>query len=139
MKILGLDLGDKWIGVAISDGLGISCRPLATVTIEELQEFLVDLLQKENIKTIVVGHPITMKGTESAQTIETMRVKDNLEISLSKQGIRPKWVLWDERLSSKRAQIRKATSKEERKTEHAIAASFILQSYLDAEAIKANK
>lgn len=130
MKVLGLDPGDVWIGVAISDALGISCRPLSTITLDELETFLTTILSKEAIDTIVVGYPLTMKGLQSDQTKKIILLKEALEKKFTKAH----WLLWDERLSSKRAQTTQtsgAQSKEARHKEHAIAAAFILQGYLD--------
>ena len=135
MKILALDLGDKWIGSAISDSLRIISKPYKTIKIEELTSFIEDTLNKENIKTVVIGYPKTLKGQESEQTKKVILIKDNL----AKQYPTIEWVLWDERLSSKRAQSilgRGHLSKEDKVKEHSIAAAFILQSYLDYLAIQ---
>jgi len=131
MKILALDLGDVWIGSAISDGLGISCRPYQTVQLSELESFLTKTLSQEPISTVVVGYPKTIgAGTESDQTKKIVTLKEELEQKFGQVS----WVLWDERLSSKRAeQARQGhfKDKEEKRLGHSIAASFILQTYLD--------
>lgn len=140
MKILSLDLGDKWVGSAISDELGLTCKPYKTVTLEEAIDFLKKTIPKEDIKTIVVGYPKTSKGTQSAQTLRVIQQKEELENQINK--FFPKsiqWVLWDERLSSKRAeQISSKKSKHPnyKQQSHSIAAAFILQSYLDYLAIQ---
>lgn len=131
MKILALDLGDVWIGSALSDGLGISCRPYKTVQLSELEKFLETTLSQEPIATVVVGYPKTVgAGTESEQTKKIVMLKEGLEQKFSNVS----WVLWDERLSSKRAaEARRGQfkDKEEKMLGHSIAASFILQTYLD--------
>lgn len=131
MKILALDLGDVWVGSAISDGLGVSCRPYKTVQLPELEQFLTQTLAQEPISTIVVGYPKTVgAGTESDQTKKIVALKEELEQKFSQVS----WVLWDERLSSKRAEEARRghyKDKEEKKLGHSIAASFILQTYLD--------
>ena len=100
MKILALDLGDVWVGSAISDGLGISCRPYQTVQIGELETFLTKTLTQEPIGAVVVGYPKTVgAGTESDQTKKIVLLKEELEQKFGQVS----WVLWDERLSSKRA------------------------------------
>ncbi len=135
MKILALDMGDKWVGSAISDPLKIISKPYKTIKIEELISFIENTLNKENIEIIVIGYPKTLKGQESEQTKKVILIKDNLE----KQYPTIKWVLWDERLSSKRAQSilgRGHLKKEDKVKEHSIAAAFILQSYLDYLAIQ---
>ena len=127
MKFVGLDIGDAWTGVALSDNLGMFAQPYNTVATGQLEEFLTILLKKELIRTIVVGWPKTMRGTASEQTKKVEAFKDALEQKFTSV----EWVLWDERLSSKRAQaLKKARTKEEKLRSHARAAAFILESYL---------
>ena len=127
MKILALDIGDVWTGTAICDPLGIIARPYKTVKSKELERFLTEIIDSERIKKVVVGYPKTMRGTESEQTKKIRGVKEGLE----KKFDMVVWELWDERLSSKRAgQLKKATTKEDKRFSHSIAASFILDSYL---------
>ena len=127
MKILALDVGDKWTGTAISDPLGMFARPYKTVETKDLQNFLSEVIKKENVKKIVVGYPKTMKGTESQQTKKVKELADKLE----KKFDVVQWKLWDERLSSKRAAtVKKAKTKEDKKFSHSIAAAFILDSFL---------
>lgn len=59
MKLLGLDIGDVWTGIAISDALGITSRPLKTVKTKELISALDEILQTQTVSTIVVGYPQT--------------------------------------------------------------------------------
>ena len=127
MKILALDVGDKWTGTAISDALGMFARPYKTVETKALRLFLSEIMETEHIGTVVVGYPVTMRGTESDQTKKVKDLKQKLEAEFDTV----EWVLWDERLSSKRAAgVRKAKNKEEKITSHSIAAAFILDSYL---------
>ena len=127
MKILALDVGDKWTGIAISDPLGMLARPYQTVETDKLENFLSDIIKNENIKKIIVGHPKTMKGAQSAQT----RKIEEAKLSLEKQFDMVEWKLWDERLSSKRAEAtKKIRSKGDKKFSHSVAAAFILDSYL---------
>jgi putative holliday junction resolvase len=140
MKTFALDLGDRWVGTAISDPLGISCRPYETIEIDNLEGFLEKILKKESINTVVVGNPKTVStGGDSDQTRKIVKLKQDLEQKFGKiEGQEIIWVLWDERLSSKRAEALKgrAKSKEEKIRSHSVAASFILQSYLDNQAFK---
>lgn len=127
MKILALDIGDQWTGSAISDPSGLIARPYQTVQTRELHAFLETLFKEQAIGTVVVGHPITMKGTVSEQTKKVLVAKQELEQKFPQRV----WILWDERLSSKRAAVLKPTKdKEEKKRAHSIAAAFILDSYL---------
>jgi putative Holliday junction resolvase len=133
MKIAALDLGDQWIGIALSDLLAMTGRPLKTITAAELQTTVKDLLAREPISAIVVGLPITLRGTQSEQT---HKIRSQFE-QLAKQFPTVSWHLWDERLTSQQAAaLKKGHSKEEKLKQHAIAAAFILQSYLDHLAYK---
>jgi len=128
MRILALDVGDVWTGTAISDPIGLFARPYQTIETKELEFFLTNTIQKEKIKTVVVGYPRTMRGTESEQT---KKVKE-LFHTMEKKFAIVEWKLWDERLSSKRAaKIKKGIMREEKKESHSVAAAFILDSYLN--------
>lgn len=127
MKIVAFDIGDVWTGVAISDALGMLARPLQTVATKELFIFLKDLLVKESITKIIIGHPRTMKSTISEQTKKVEEIKVKLEQTFPKVL----FLFWDERLSSKRADsLKHAKTKEDKIKSHSIAAAFILESYL---------
>jgi len=130
MKILALDIGDRWTGSAISDPLGMFARPYRTVATTELESFLTEVIEQENIKRIVVGHPKTLRGTESEQTKKIKAHKQELE----KKFTMVTWELWDERLTSKMAGAtpgqRGKKSKADKLRSHSIAAAFILDSYL---------
>lgn len=126
-KILALDLGDQWIGIAISDAAGFIARPYKTVEIHELDAFLRDCINQEKLTTIVLGLPTTMRHTISQQTQKILTEKERLATVFPAIN----WILWDERLSSKRAQeLKYAKTKEEKRKSHAVAAAFILDSYL---------
>ena len=137
MKTLALDIGDVWIGSAISDGAGITCRPYQTVKLEELENFLRKVLIEEMIGTVVVGHPITVGGTVSEQTKKI----ESTFVHLKEMFDAVDWVLRDERYSSKRAAAltrtkpsAKGRSQKKKEREHSVAAAFVLQSYLDYKA-----
>ncbi len=124
MKILALDLGDRWIGTALSDSSCLIARPYKTVERNELISFLEKLLAEETISEIVVGNPKTLRGTDSEQTKKILCDKEALEERFPSVH----WLLWDERLTSKQATSLKGTKD---KTEiHSVAAALILDSYL---------
>jgi putative Holliday junction resolvase len=128
MKIIGLDIGDVWVGIAISDALGMFARPYKTIRYKELDSGLKELFTQEKIGAIVIGYPKTMRGTISAQTEKIEQDKQRLETAFPEYP----WILWDERLSSKRAQtLKQAKTQEQKQQSHAIAAAFILSSYLE--------
>ena len=141
-KIMALDLGDRWIGIALSDPLCMFARPYKTVEKKNLITVLKKELEKEEIKTIVVGYPKTMRDTESEQTKKTVSFTKELE----KEFPHVIWILWDERLTSQQAltSFKKRQNKslhkikEERKQSHARAAAFILSSYLENLLYKGN-
>lgn len=128
MKILALDIGDVWTGTAISDPTATFARPYQTVSTKELEEFLAKTIETESLKEIVVGHPKTLKGTESEQTKKIKKEKEKLE----KMFPSVSWILWDERLTSKMASrpSKRKKSKEDKIQSHSRAAAFILDSYL---------
>jgi len=136
MKILSLDIGDQWIGTALSDPLGIIATPYKTVTANTLDSFLQEILQKERIGCVVVGHPITLRGTESTQTLKVRSLFETLQKSYPNVS----WVLWDERLTSRQAdKIKQAKTKQEKIKSHSRAAALILESYLQRLSVLSNQ
>ncbi len=128
MKILALDVGDRWTGIAISDSLGMFARPYKTVSTTVLREELTTIIAAEDIATVVVGLPKTLRGTESEQTLKITSYIESLKNEISNIS----WVFWDERLTSKQAaSIKRIKNKEDKLHSHAIAAALILGSYLD--------
>lgn len=128
MKILALDIGDRWTGIAISDPLGILPRPYDTCKTTDLYTFLENTIAKENISTIIVGLPTTMRGTESEQTKKIIAMSQTLKIKFPAI----EWHLWDERLTSKQAaKIKSIKTKEDKLRSHAIAAAIFLSTYLE--------
>lgn len=128
MKILALDIGDRWTGVAISDPLGILPRPYDTTKTTDLYTFLENVIKKERISTIVVGLPTTMRGTESDQTKKVIVMTEELKAYFPTI----EWKMWDERLTSKQAAgIKSTKTKEDKLRSHAIAAAIFLSTYLE--------
>ena len=126
-KILALDIGDVWVGTALSDALQILAKPLQTIKADQLIDFIKTITAKEQITTIIIGNPRTLKGTDSQQTKKVAQTTEALKTTFPELS----FILWDERLSSKRAEsLQKAISKEEKIKSHSRAAAFILDSYL---------
>lgn len=133
MKILALDLGDVYTGVAISDSENIIAKPYKTIDSKELNSFIKEIINKENINFIVIGYPKTMQGKISIQTQKVIDLKSDLE----KRFPNVSWIFWDERLTSKNAEkLKKNKQKEDKIKLHSIAAALILQSYLEFLRIK---
>ena len=136
MKKLGLDLGNRSLGIAISDELGFLARGLETFRFEDKEfniplEYTINLIKKYNIDVVVLGHPKNMDGSRGEQARITEDFKDNLE-----QHANIKVVLWDERLTSKMAtsmMVSQNLKKKNRKKDiDKMAATIILQGYLDS-------
>ncbi len=68
-RVLAIDYGRKRCGIAVTDNLRISANGLPTVRTCDLEDFLIDYCSREQVDTIIVGHPTTMRGEES----ESMR------------------------------------------------------------------
>jgi putative Holliday junction resolvase len=138
-KIIGLDLGDVWVGIAIADSTAIISRPLCTIQLPELLGTLKTIIPEQNVGIVVVGYPKTCSGTISEQTKKIISMVKKIKKELDEAGLSfVQWKLWDERMSSKWAQQigTKRPSPEEKRKEHARAAAFILQNYLDSCAMQ---
>jgi len=134
MPILGLDIGDKRIGIAISDKTGLIAQGLMTLerlNIEHDLSIIEDIIKSKDIDLIVIGLPLNMNGTLSKEASKVLEFK---KILSSKTNL--KIITYDERLSSKEAEdllIRANISRKKRKPQiDKIAAQIILQKYLDS-------
>ena len=136
MRVLGLDLGNKTLGIAISDIFGKVAHGVETYTFKTAHYkhalgYVVELIKKENISAIVLGYPLHMDNTEGERGEISRRFAKKLEIAT---GI--KVILWDERLTSVQASrvlIDGGVRRENRKEYvDKLAATIILQSYLDS-------
>lgn len=139
---MGLDVGDRTIGVAVSDGLNLTAQPRETIrrgSIKEDIDRLVDLILKNNIITIVIGLPLNMNGTLGPQGEKTKAFAQKLEKKLKYsdriEGKQVEIVFWDERLTTSAAQralIEVDMRREDRRqVVDTVAAVFILQNYMD--------
>ncbi len=128
MRSLGLDIGGRRIGIAISDPLGISAQPrevLHDLDPEGLRRYVEGLLP-QGVGVVVVGLPLTPRGEEGSQARETRRYARALK---GIKGIEV--VLWDERLSTVEAERRLREAGVRKRIVDAEAAAVILQSYLE--------
>ncbi|NLO90270.1 MAG: Holliday junction resolvase RuvX [Clostridia bacterium] len=134
MRILCLDIGDKYIGVAVSDALGITAQGVGTLkrrdNIDEDILEIIKMVQKFNAEKIVVGLPKNMNGSLGPQGKKVLEFIDNL-----KEKIDIPVIKWDERLSTKSAEKTllegNVSRKKRKKVIDKVAAVFILQNYLD--------
>lgn len=132
-KLMGLDLGTKTIGVAISDALRMTASPIETikrVKFTQDAERLAKLVADNAVTGIVVGLPLNMDGTEGPRAQSTRAFVRNL-----KQKIDLPMVFWDERLSTMAVTrtMLEADLSRARQAEvvDKLAASYILQGALD--------
>lgn len=135
-RVMALDLGEKRIGVALSDEGGSVAAPLRTVTRGRGAagwEEVVRLVQEWEVDTLVVGLPTGLSGREGPQAAVVRADAAALAAAL---GPKPPLVFWDERLTSAiadRVLRERGAKREARKAQRdAIAAAVILQGYLDS-------
>lgn len=136
MKILGLDYGSRRIGVAICDELGMTAQGVATITRRNRKadlDTIAELVRRHAVERIVIGYPLRLDGSEGIQCEKINRFIRRLEMRLSLPVIR-----WDEALSTQEAEelLRRRGMRREKQKEvvDRVAASIILQGYLDAVA-----
>lgn len=133
MRVLGIDYGDKRIGLALSDQLRIIASPLEVYYRKSLQqdlEYIQKIIQANQVDTIVIGLPINMDGTLGERATQTQDFGEQLR-QLTNIPI----VYVDERWTSKESErilIQSNIRREKRKTlVDKVAAQNILQRYLD--------
>ena len=135
MKYLGLDLGSKTLGIAISDASNTIASVLKTIRFSDedyqsLIEPLKEILINNDVKTVVLGYPLNMNGTVGVRAEICLKFKEMLEKQLNVSV-----VMEDERLTSvisNQILIEADLSRKKRKKKvDGLAAQIILQSYLD--------
>lgn len=133
-RIVGLDYGERRLGVAVSDPLGTIALPLRTLTVENEADAVrqvAEVCREREADTLVVGLPVSLDGTENvmAEKVRAFvaRLEDALNVPIE---------LWDERLSTsfaERVLLEADMSRKKRKGRRdRIAAQVILQGYLDS-------
>jgi putative holliday junction resolvase len=133
-RLIGLDVGDRRIGVAVSDPLGLTAQPVLTLTrTNRRQDFksLTRLIRKYNCEQIVVGNPLYMSGDQSPQAAKAQAFAQLLR---DETGLPVH--LWDERLTTTEAHRHLHAAgrpgSQHRAVVDQVAAVLILQSFLDA-------
>lgn len=130
MRSIGLDVGDKRIGVALSDPDGILASPFTIISRVELVadiQTILDIVSTSQVEHIIVGLPLAMDGSISRQAYKVTafaeELQNNTDVPVD---------LRDERLSTVSAKRMMQQVRKVNKAGHdAIAAAIILQSYLD--------
>ena len=141
MRILGIDYGEKRIGLAISDPLGLTAQGLPTVERVGSKDYLqklADVIKEKDVSRIVVGLPKSMNNTigkkaeEVLEFVEVLKSHFNLPVTTV-----------DERLTTVRAykamSDTKMSLRKKQKRVDMISAQFILQSYLDSSGYSRNE
>jgi putative Holliday junction resolvase len=131
---MGLDYGERRIGVAVSDPGGQVARPLAVIERESRARDaarITDIVERLGVQVIVVGLPINMDGTHGPAARTATRFAGRLRRAVPAQV-----QLWDERLTTWEAEQRLIESglppERRRELRDAVAAAVLLQDYLDS-------
>ncbi|MFQ6100519.1 MAG: Holliday junction resolvase RuvX [Anaerolineae bacterium] len=138
MRVLALDVGERRVGVAISDPTGTVAHPLQTLVRGSREEdfaAIAVIVAEHDVGLVVVGQPLSLDGTKGLQARRVTRYADALAACLPVRV-----VSWDERFTTVTADeiLRQSRKKKRRRRARAggeldaIAAAVILQSYLDS-------
>jgi putative pre-16S rRNA nuclease len=130
MRILGLDVGKRRIGIAITDPLAITARPHSTIERnKEAPEKIATLVREMEVGKIVVGLPLHLSGVEGPQTEDVRKfvakLQPHVAVPLEYKDERLTTVEAEHRLSDRRVDWRKR-----KKQIDAVAASILLEEYL---------
>ena len=135
-RILGIDVGEARIGLALSDELGMLAHPLETVQVKVGNpiKHVAEVVAREKIETVVVGLPRNMSGTYGPAADKAREFATRLQV------LTPcKVKFWDERLTTVAAQKQLHESgrntKNSRQVIDQVAAVLILQGYLDSQSM----
>jgi putative Holliday junction resolvase len=129
MRILGIDPGERRVGIAVSDPLLITAQGLETFDTQsgtDLIDHVRDLVERYEVAEIVVGNPVGLSGKEGAASAKATELARRLRVSLSVPV-----TLWDERLSTREANRVLRGERAGKGAVDKVAAVIILQSYLD--------
>lgn len=141
MRKIGLDVGDKTIGVAVSDPLGITAQGITTIErvgIRKDAGKIMDLIREYDCDRVIIGLPLKLDGSESPQTEKVYEFREMLENKMRSSGMGNIEIeYYDERLTTVMAEkvlIEADVSRSKRKNViDKQAAVLILQSYLDSK------
>jgi len=134
-RILAVDLGERRIGLALSDPLGLTAQGLPTAGRRNKREdlnFVESLVRRHDVSRVLIGHPLNMDGSEGPQARKARAFAEALSKRVSSSVTVE---LWDERLTSVEAEVMldPSTMGESRRRGRVdqLAATILLQSYLD--------
>jgi putative Holliday junction resolvase len=134
MRVLGIDYGDRHIGLALSDVLLVTAQPIATYRLtgreKDDRKFFQDLVAREDVQEIVIGDPLRMDGSSGTRVEKTREFAAWLEKAVGKPI-----VFIDERLTTQEAlhllRDRNIRGRKKKEREDQIAAVIILTTYLE--------
>jgi RNase H-fold protein (predicted Holliday junction resolvase) len=134
-RFIALDVGEAWIGVAHNAPQSTLVFPVGTWKKSLFRKELATYLKQHLIEKIIIGLPITLTNSHSEQTKKIIEWKEQEEKFFSKHP----FIFFDERLSSQFAKnILSSSPLVSKKSDHAIAASIILENFLQQEQYKEN-
>jgi putative Holliday junction resolvase len=125
-RILALDIGDRWVGVAHTDLMQIMVIPYQTWEFGKFNQEFSAYLLKNQVELVIVGLPKTMQGNNSEQTNKILLWIENIKIKFPTITFH----LQDERLSSQFAKKILFQNKNKKNSDHTIAAAIILENFL---------
>ena len=135
MRIIGIDYGDARVGVAVSDPLGFTAQGVETVpnkVYHKMFERVCEIIKSYDAEKIVIGLPKNMNGTLGPRGEISRKFADEIREVFPKSQI----ILWDERLTTVQAtgilNTTNTRGKDRKNVIDTVAASIILQSYLDS-------
>jgi len=140
MRLLSLDVGDRRVGVAVSDDTGLIASPLTVIRrTSKAADFdkIARLVREQRAGELVIGLPLNRDGSTGPQAQRVERYAAALVESLRAQGLGLPVIFWDEHLSTQRAEeamiVAGRKAKDRRDRIDAAAAAVILQDYLDEQ------
>ena len=135
MRVLGIDLGDRRIGLAVSDKLLFTAQALGFYQPENKEKdkkYFIDLVSRYEVSKIVLGLPLRMNGTSGTRAQKTQEFAQWLEKTVNLPV-----VLWDERLTTKQTlrilSEQKISPKKKKAIKDQISAVIILSCYLESQ------
>lgn len=137
-KYLGIDYGEKRIGIAVSDeSKKYSFSREYLLNDNKFFERLISIIKEENVSKIIIGYPLNFKSEKTIQTLKTEEFRSNLEKLLEKNSLIIELIYFDERFTSKLAAesiLNSGMNKKKRQEKgriDSISAQIILQDYID--------
>lgn len=138
-RLLAIDMGSKRVGVAVSDELGMTVRPVTTIerrSWKKLLRSIIEQIEALEARGLVVGLPLNIDGSEGPAAVEARQIAAKFELSLSIPVY-----LQDERLTSEEAKSRlqDIQGRDRAGDVDSAAAAIILQDFIDQQSRSVNR